>query len=147
VPPQRVLQIVERLMAIPPDEICLADTIGVGVPSQVHELVRGSRALGATVGAHFHNTRNTGYANAVAALEEGVVSLDASVGGTGGCPFAPKATGNIATEDLVYLLRGLGVETGIQLDALIETSQWLGTQLGKELPSMLARAGDYPYKD
>jgi hydroxymethylglutaryl-CoA lyase/(R)-citramalyl-CoA lyase len=147
VPPQRVLQIVERLMAIPPDEICLADTIGVGVPSQVHELVRGSRALGATVGAHFHNTRNTGYANAVAALEEGVVSLDASVGGTGGCPFAPKATGNIATEDLVYLLRGLGVETGIQLDALIETSQWLGTQLGRELPSMLARAGDYPYKD
>ena len=147
VPPQRVLQIVERLMAIPPDEICLADTIGVGVPSQVRELVRGSRALGATVGAHFHNTRNTGYANAVAALEEGVVSLDASVGGTGGCPFAPKATGNIATEDLVYLLRGMGVETGIQLDALIETSRWLGAQLGKELPSMLARAGDYPYKD
>ncbi len=146
VPPQRVLQIVERLMAIPPDEICLADTIGVGVPSQVHELVRGSRALGAAVGAHFHNTRNTGYANAVAALEEGVVSLDASVGGTGGCPFAPKATGNIATEDLVYLLRGLGVETGIQLDGLIETSHWLGAQLGKELPSMVARAGDYPYK-
>jgi hydroxymethylglutaryl-CoA lyase/(R)-citramalyl-CoA lyase len=146
VPPQRVLQIVERLMAIPPDEICLADTIGVGVPSQVHELVRGSRALGAMVGAHFHNTRNTGYANAVAALEEGVVSLDASVGGTGGCPFAPKATGNIATEDLVYLLRGLGVETGIQLDALIETSHWLGAQLGKELPSMVARAGDYPNK-
>jgi len=146
VPPQRVLQIVERLMAIPPDEICLADTIGVGVPSQVHELVRGSRALGAMVGAHFHNTRNTGYANAVAALEEGVVSLDASVGGTGGCPFAPKATGNIATEDLVYLLRGLGVETGLQLDALIETSHWLGAQLGKELPSMVARAGDYPYK-
>jgi hydroxymethylglutaryl-CoA lyase/(R)-citramalyl-CoA lyase len=146
VPPQRVLQIVERLMAIPPDEICLADTIGVGVPSQVHELVRGSRALGAMVGAHFHNTRNTGYANAVAALEEGVVSLDASVGGTGGCPFAPKATGNIATEDLVYLLRGLGVETGIQLDALIEASHWLGAQLGKELPSMVARAGDYPNK-
>jgi hydroxymethylglutaryl-CoA lyase/(R)-citramalyl-CoA lyase len=146
VPPQRVLQIVERLMAIPPDEICLADTIGVGVPSQVRELVRGSGALGAMVGAHFHNTRNTGYANALAALEEGVVSLDASVGGTGGCPFAPKASGNIATEDLVYLLRGLGVETGIQLDALIETSHWLGAQLGKELPSMVARAGDYPYK-
>jgi isopropylmalate/homocitrate/citramalate synthase len=96
------------------------------------------------VGAHFHNTRNTGYANAVAALEEGVVSLDASVGGAGGCPFAPKATGNIATEDLVYLLRGLGVATGINLDSLIETSRWLGTQLGKELPGMLARAGDYP---
>lgn len=141
---QRVLQIVEHLMAVPPDEICLADTIGVGVPSQVRELVRGARELGATVGAHFHNTRNTGYANAVAALEEGVVSLDASVGGAGGCPFAPKATGNIATEDLVYLLRGMGVETGVDLDGLIETSKWLGQQLGKELPGMLARAGDYP---
>ena len=143
----RVLQIVERLMAVPPDEICLADTIGVGVPSQVHELVRGAKAMGAAVGAHFHNTRNTGYANAVAALEEGVVSLDASVGGAGGCPFAPKATGNIATEDLVYLLRGLGVETAIDLDALIGTSRWLGSQLGKELPGMLARAGDYPVRD
>ena len=147
VPSAHVLQIVERLMAVPPDEICLADTIGVGVPSQVHELVRGARASGATVGAHFHNTRNTGYANAVAALEEGVVSLDASVGGAGGCPFAPNATGNIATEDLVYLLRGLGVETGIDLDALIATSRWLGSQLGKELPGMLARAGDYPVRD
>ena len=145
-PAQRVLQLVETLMAIPPDEVCLADTIGVGVPSQVHELVRESRALGATVGAHFHNTRNTGYANAVAAFEEGAVSLDASVGGAGGCPFAPNATGNIATEDLVYLLRGLGVETGIDLDGLIDASRWLGSQLGKELPGMLARAGDYPYR-
>src|SRR6266581_6945090 len=145
VPAERVLQIVERLMSIPADEICLADTIGVAVPSQVHELVRGARALGATVGAHFHNTRNTGYANAVAALEEGVVSLDASVGGAGGCPFAPNATGNIATEDLVYLLRGMGVDTGIDLNALIETSKWLGEKLGKGLPSMLDRAGDYPY--
>jgi (R)-citramalyl-CoA lyase len=144
VPVERVLNIVERLMAVPADEICLADTIGVGVPSQVKELVGGARRLGATVGAHFHNTRNTGYANAVAALDEGVVSLDASVGGAGGCPFAPKATGNIASEDLVYLLRGLGVETGIDLDALIATSQWLGGQLGKELPGMLARAGDFP---
>jgi (R)-citramalyl-CoA lyase len=143
VPPERVLGIVERLMAIPPDEVCLADTIGVGVPKQVHELVRGARGLGASVGAHFHNTRNTGYANAVAALEEGVVSLDASVGGAGGCPFAPKATGNIATEDLVYLLRGMGVETGIDLGGLIETSRWLGGKLGKELPGMVARAGDF----
>jgi isopropylmalate/homocitrate/citramalate synthase len=141
-----VLEIVEHLMAVPPDEIGLADTIGVGVPSQVKELVSGARRLGATVGAHFHNTRNTGYANAVAALEEGVVSLDASVGGAGGCPFAPKATGNIATEDLVYLLRGLGVDTGVDLERLIETSQWLGGQLGKELPGMVARAGDFPHK-
>jgi isopropylmalate/homocitrate/citramalate synthase len=146
VPPERVLSIVERLMAIPPDEICLADTIGVGVPAQVKELVGGAIRLGATVGAHFHNTRNTGYANAVAALEEGVVSLDASVGGAGGCPFAPKATGNIATEDLVYLMRGLGMMTGIDLDALIGVSQWLGAQLGKELPGMVARAGDFPGK-
>jgi hydroxymethylglutaryl-CoA lyase/(R)-citramalyl-CoA lyase len=146
VSPERVLRIVERLMAVPADEICLADTIGVGVPSQVKELVGGARRAGATVGAHFHNTRNTGYANAVAALDEGAVSLDASVGGAGGCPFAPKATGNIATEDLVYLLRGLGVDTGIDLDALIATSQWLSGRLGKELPGMLARAGDFPYK-
>jgi hydroxymethylglutaryl-CoA lyase/(R)-citramalyl-CoA lyase len=146
VAPERVLQIVEHLMAVPPDEICLADTIGVGVPSQVKELVGGARRLGATVGAHFHNTRNTGYANAVAALEEGAVSLDASVGGAGGCPFAPKATGNIATEDLAFLLRGMGIDTGIDIEALIETSQWLGAQLGKELPGMMARAGDFPGK-
>ncbi len=146
VPAERVLSIVEHLMAVPADEISVADTIGVGVPSQVKELVGGARRLGATVGAHFHNTRNTGYANAVAALDEGVVSLDASVGGAGGCPFAPKATGNIATEDLVYLLRGLGVDTGIDIDALIETSSWLAGRLGKELPGMVARAGDFPGK-
>src|SRR6202162_2593799 len=144
VPAKRVLGIVERLMAAPADEICLADTIGVGVPSQVKDLVGGARRLGATVGAHFHNTRNTGYANAVAAVEAGAISLDASVGGAGGCPFAPKATGNIATEDLAYLMRGLGVDTGIDLDALITCSHWLGEQLGKELPGMVARAGDYP---
>ena len=144
VPVKKVLGIVERLMAVPADEICLADTIGVGVPSQVKELVAGARQLGANVGAHFHNTRNTGYANAAEALEQGVVSLDASVGGAGGCPFAPKATGNIATEDLVYLLRGLGLETGIDLDALIACSRWLGERLGKELPGMVARAGDFP---
>ena len=144
IPAKRVLDIVERLMAVPPDEICLADTIGVGVPTQVKELVGGARRLGATVGAHFHNTRNTGYANAVAAVEAGVVSLDASVGGAGGCPFAPKATGNIATEDLVYLLRGFGIDTGIDLEALIGCSRWLGEQLGKELPGMVSRAGDFP---
>jgi isopropylmalate/homocitrate/citramalate synthase len=144
VPAKRVLDIVERLMSAPADEVCLADTIGVGVPSQVTELVGGARSLGATVGAHFHNTRNTGYANAVAALDAGAISLDSSVGGAGGCPFAPKATGNIATEDLVYLLRGLGLDTGIDLDALISCSRWLGERLGKELPGMVARAGDYP---
>ncbi len=144
VDPARVLKIVERLMQEPADEICLADTIGVGVPAQVTQLVRGARDLGATVGVHFHNTRNTGYANALAAIDAGAVSLDASVGGAGGCPFAPKATGNIATEDLVYLLRGMGIDTGIDLDALIDASRWLGGQLGKELPGMVARAGDFP---
>jgi hydroxymethylglutaryl-CoA lyase/(R)-citramalyl-CoA lyase len=146
VAPGHVLGLVERLMQEPADEICLADTIGVGVPAQVTELVRGARELGATVGAHFHNTRNTGYANALAALDAGAVSLDASVGGAGGCPFAPKATGNIATEDLAYLLRGMGIETGIDLDALIDCSRWLGDDLGKELPGMVARAGDFPQK-
>jgi hydroxymethylglutaryl-CoA lyase/(R)-citramalyl-CoA lyase len=100
--------------------------------------------LGAkVVGLHLHNTRNTGYANALAGLESGATVLDASVGGAGGCPFAPKATGNIATEDLVYLLQGMGYETGIELDALIDCSQWLSAQLGKELPGMVARAGGF----
>jgi len=140
---RRVLGFAERLMADPPDEICVADTIGVGVPTQVKELVGGLRGLGATAGAHFHNTRNTGYANALAALEAGATVLDASVGGTGGCPFAPRATGNIATEDLVYMLEGMGIETGVQLEPLLETSRWLGEQLGKELPGLVARAGTF----
>ena len=144
VAPAHVLKIIERLMEEPADEICVADTIGVGVPAQVTELVKGARELGAKVGAHFHNTRNTGYANALAALDAGAVSLDSSVGGAGGCPFAPRATGNIATEDLAYLLRGMGVETRLDLDALIECSHWLGEQLGQELPGMVARAGDFP---
>ena len=146
VPAARVLGYAERLLASsPPDEICVADTIGVGVPSQVAELVGGLLALGvARVGAHFHNTRNTGYANALAALEAGASVLDASVGGTGGCPFAPRATGNIATEDLVYMLTGMGVETGVELEPLLETSRWLGEQLGKELPGLVSRAGAFP---
>jgi len=143
VDPDRVLEIARRVAATGPDEIVLADTIGVGVPSQVETLVGGVAALGATVGAHFHNTRNTGYANAVAAVEAGATVLDASLGGTGGCPFAPRATGNIATEDLVYLLHGMGRETGIDLDALIGHAVWLGEQLGKELPGQLHKAGTF----
>jgi hydroxymethylglutaryl-CoA lyase/(R)-citramalyl-CoA lyase len=143
VDPGRVLEIARRVAATGPDEIVLADTIGVGVPSQVETLVGGVAALGATVGAHFHNTRNTGYANAVAAVEAGATVLDASLGGTGGCPFAPRATGNIATEDLVYLLHGMGHETGIDLDALIGDAAWLGEQLGKELPGQLHKAGTF----
>ncbi len=141
VAPARVLGIAERVLAEAPDELAVADTIGVGVPSQATELVRGLAALGARPGAHFHNTRNTGIANAVAALEAGALALDASVGGAGGCPFAPRATGNIATEDLVYLLHGMGVATGIDLEAMIEVAQWLEAHLGRPLPSMVARAG------
>ncbi len=141
VDPRRVLGFAERLMGDPPDEIAVADTIGVAVPTQIKELIGGLRGLGAVAGGHFHNTRNTGYANAVAAIEAGATALDASVGGTGGCPFAPRATGNIATEDLVYMLEGMGVETGVLLAALLEASNWLGAQVGKELPGMVAKAG------
>jgi hydroxymethylglutaryl-CoA lyase/(R)-citramalyl-CoA lyase len=143
VEPKVVLDLAERVGAAKPDEIVLADTIGVGVPSQVKALVEGVREFGSVVGCHFHDTRNTGIANAAAAIEAGATVLDASVGGTGGCPFAPKATGNIATEDLVYLLHGMGHETGIDLDALIECAQWLSGQLGKELPGQVHKAGNF----
>jgi (R)-citramalyl-CoA lyase len=138
-----VLGISEHVAVANPDEIVLADTIGVGVPSQVRELVEGVLALGTTVGCHFHDTRNTGIANAAAAVESGATVLDASVGGTGGCPFAPRATGNIATEGLVYLLHGMGHETGIDLDTLIEVAEWMAEQLGKELPGQVYKAGNF----
>ena len=141
VDPEVVLGIVEKMADAKPDEIVLADTIGVGVPSQVRELVGAVSGHGITVGCHFHDTRNTGIANAVAAVEAGTKVLDASVGGTGGCPFAPKATGNIATEDLVYLLHGMGHETGIDLERLVECAAWLAGQLGKELPGQVHKAG------
>ena len=143
VEPGHVLEIVEKVLAAPPDEIVLADTIGVAVPRQVRSLVPEVAAQGVRTGCHFHNTSNTGYANALAALETGATLLDASVGGTGGCPFAPNATGNIATEDLVYLLHGMGLPTGVDLDALIEVSRWLAERLGKALPGMLAKAGPF----
>ncbi|TMK27162.1 MAG: hydroxymethylglutaryl-CoA lyase [Actinobacteria bacterium] len=121
-------------------EIVLADTIGVATPSQVRALVDRTRARG----AHLHNTRNTGYANAIAALDAGATLLDASCGGLGGCPYAPRATGNIATEDLVYLLEGEGLETGIDLDELIATSAWLEGVLGRRLEGYVYRAGTWP---
>ncbi|MGI8860180.1 MAG: hydroxymethylglutaryl-CoA lyase, partial [Rubrobacteraceae bacterium] len=138
-----VLRIAGKVAEAQPDEIVLADTIGVGVPSQARELVGGVLEHGVTVGCHFHDTRNTGIANAVAAVESGATVLDASVGGTGGCPFAPRATGNIATEDLVYTLHGMGHETGIDLDALIGVAAWLSERLGKELPGRVYRAGGF----
>jgi hydroxymethylglutaryl-CoA lyase len=117
------------------------------VPAQVSELIgRAREALPASIKlrAHFHNTRNTGLANAYAAVEAGVSSLDSSVGGIGGCPFAPAATGNIPTEDLVYMLSRSGVQTGIDLDRLLETAEWLQHTLGRTIPGMLLKAGSFP---
>ncbi len=140
----RVLELAERVAEGQPDLILLADTIGVGVPGQVRRLVSRTAELGIPVGGHFHNTRNTGYVNALAAVDAGSATLDASVGGLGGCPFAPRATGNIATEDLVYLLHGQGVVTGIDLDALVAVSVWLEGVLGRQLEGQVYRAGRFP---
>jgi isopropylmalate/homocitrate/citramalate synthase len=121
-------------------EVVLADTIGVATPSTVRALV----ALTGAAGFHGHNTRNTGYANCLAALEAGATVLDASVGGLGGCPYAPRATGNVATEDLVYLLEGEGVDTGVDLDAVVAIAEWLETLLGRRLEGYVHRAGLWP---
>ncbi len=138
VDPERVAELCAQLDA---DEIVLADTIGVATPTPVKRLVERVVHDGRTVGVHLHNTRNTGYANALAALESGATVFDASIGGLGGCPFAPKATGNIATEDLVYLFHGEGVDTGVDLDALVEVSRWLEGILGRRLDGYVYRAG------
>ncbi|HEX3830493.1 MAG TPA: hydroxymethylglutaryl-CoA lyase [Solirubrobacteraceae bacterium] len=132
-----------RMAAAGADELMLADTVGVGVPAQVRRLLPDAvDAMGGRpVGLHLHNTRNTGYANAATGLEHGATVFDASLGGLGGCPFAPRATGNIATEDLVYLLEGEGVSTGVSLDGLIESAEWLAGILGRELPGLVYKAG------
>jgi isopropylmalate/homocitrate/citramalate synthase len=137
VEPDVVVALAERFRRA--GEVVLADTIGVATPKQVRALTKRVAALGGVVGGHFHNTRNTGYANAVAAIDAGATVLDASIGGLGGCPFAPRATGNIATEDLVYLLEGDGVSTGVDLDALVAISQWLEQLLGRQLPGQVYR--------
>jgi len=140
VDPGRVADLSEQLLG---DELVLADTIGVATPTQVRRLVE--RVSGERpVGVHLHNTRNTGYANAYAALEAGAALFDASLGGLGGCPYAPRATGNIATEDLVYRLEGEGVETGANLEALIGIAEWLGEVLGRRLEGQVYRAGPFP---
>jgi hydroxymethylglutaryl-CoA lyase len=146
VPVDRVLDIARRVAEAVPHEICFADTIGAGVPGQVTELLTKARAAlpGVRLRCHFHNTRNTGIANAFAAVEAGAVALDASIGGVGGCPFAPAATGNIATEDLLYMLDRSGIESGVSLTALIETARWLQEQLGRPIPGMLMKAGPFP---
>ena len=146
VDPGRVVEIAARIAEADPDALVLGDTIGVATPGAVRSLIPQVTALGVPAGGHFHNTRNTGYANALAALEAGATVLDASVGGLGGCPFAPNATGNIATEDLVYALHREGVETGIDLDALVEVTTWLADVLGRQLDGQLYRAGSFPQR-
>jgi isopropylmalate/homocitrate/citramalate synthase len=143
VDPARVLELVGRVAELGVEEVVLADTIGVAVPRQVKGLVAEAAQQARRVGVHLHNTRNTGFASAYAALEAGATVFEASVGGLGGCPFAPRATGNVATEDLVYLLHGEGVETGVDLDALIGVSEWLEGVLGRELPGQVYRAGGF----
>ncbi len=143
VDPVVVLRLAEELVTLGADEVVFADTIGVAVPTQVRTVVVEAVKFGRAVGIHLHNTRSTGYANAWSALRAGATVFDASVGGLGGCPFAPKATGNIATEDLVYLLHGEGVETGIDLDALIGIAEWLERVLGRQLPGQVYRAGTF----
>jgi isopropylmalate/homocitrate/citramalate synthase len=144
VDPARVVEIARRVAEVEPDAVLLADTIGVASPSGVRSLMTRVAELGRPFGGHFHNTRNTGYANALAALEAGASILDASIGGLGGCPFAPNATGNVATEDLVYILDREGVATGVDLDSLIHTSEWLAELLGRRLEGQLYRAGRFP---
>ena len=128
-------------------ELALADTIGVAAPSDVHERFRAIKdvAAGFQLRAHFHNTRNTALANAVAALEEGVRVLDGSLGGIGGCPFAPGAAGNVPTEDLLYMFNRMGFDTGVNLDAAIETAQFIGGVLGRKTPGMVSRAPKWPH--
>ena len=143
----RVVEIATRLAESQPREIALADTIGVAVPSQVHDTICAvSEALGPEIPlrAHFHNTRNTGIANVYAACQAGVRILDSSIGGIGGCPFAPRATGNIATEDLLYMLQRMNYETGLDLERVIHAAGWLGSELNRPVPGMLSRAGTFP---
>jgi hydroxymethylglutaryl-CoA lyase len=146
VPLERVIDIAQRVAEAGPYEICFADTIGVGVPTQVSRMLERANAVlpEHRLRCHFHNTRNTGIANAMAAVQGGVKVLDASIGGIGGCPFAPAATGNIASEDLLYMLDRSGIQTGVSLEKMIETAHWLEGKLGRAVPGMLAKAGPFP---
>ncbi|MFK7751324.1 MAG: hydroxymethylglutaryl-CoA lyase [Sedimentitalea sp.] len=146
VPLARLMQVVEDCMAHNPFELALADTIGVASPRDITQRVGAVRAAfpDVPIRLHLHNTRNTGLANAWAGIEAGAKSLDSSLGGVGGCPFAPRATGNIPTEDLVYMLERSGVATGIDLDQAIRAAEWLETVLGKTVPGMVMKAGGFP---
>jgi hydroxymethylglutaryl-CoA lyase len=142
----RLAEVLEKVAAHQPREVALADTIGVGAPSDVTERFALVKKImpGVAARAHFHNTRNTGIANAYAAIAAGVTALDASVGGIGGCPFAPAATGNIPSEDLCYMLDRMGIDTGYSATALIDIAAWLQAKLGRDVPAMLGRAGLFP---
>ena len=143
--PERVADIVRQCADVGVTELALADTIGVAVPRDVRTLVAAVRSeTSLPLRCHFHNTRNTGYANALAAIEEGVTALDASSGGIGGCPFAPAATGNIATEDLLYALGRSGIEAGIDMTPLLAASSYIEERLGHANPALLGRAGTFP---
>jgi hydroxymethylglutaryl-CoA lyase len=146
VPPERVVEMVRRYADLGVDEIGIADTIGVAVPGQVAGLVERVLPVVGNIPLrmHFHNTRNTGIANVYAALQGGVRVFDASCGGVGGCPFAPGATGNVGTEDVIYMLHRMGCPTGISLDALIDVARWLGGALGAQPPAMVSRASVFP---
>ena len=146
VAPAKVVALAQALAEGEPIEIAIADSIGAGVPSQVTDLVGRLRDVlpGMRLRCHFHNTRNTGIANAFAAVEAGVEVLDASIGGIGGCPFAPAATGNIPTEDLLYMLTRMGVETGINLECAIQAAHWLEERFGRRVPGLLTKAGTFP---
>lgn len=145
VKPEVPLALARRVAEHDVDAVVFADTIGVAVPRQIKEVVGPAAEFGVPIGLHLHNTRSTGYANVMAGLELGVEMFDASVGGAGGCPFAPKASGNIATEDLVYLLHREGLETGVDLDAVMDTGSWLEKLLGHRLDGMLHRSGGFPF--
>ena len=141
----RLVDVATQVAAAGIDELAIADTIGVAVPRDVQRRLSAvSDAVEVPLRVHVHNTRNTGYASALAAADAGVSVLDASLGGIGGCPFAPRATGNIATEDLVFALERSGFDTGLDLDALCRASDWLGEQLGRPTPGLVAKAGGFP---
>jgi len=146
VPVSRICEIAAELVKSPVGDLTIPDTIGVAVPPQVTTMWNALRPVVGDVSlrAHFHNTRNTAIANVYAAVEAGATVVDASIGGIGGCPFAPRATGNVATEDVLYLLEEMGIETGVSLSGLIETAKWLEPQLGHTLPGMVSRAGGFP---
>ena len=146
VPTATVVEVAKRVLEACPAEVVLADSIGCGVPTDVTErfAVLGDLVGDVALRGHFHNTRNTGLANAAAAVAAGVRRLDASLGGVGGCPFAPNATGNIATEDVAWMLERMGYDTGIDVDALLEVTDWLAAQLGHEVPALLGRARPFP---